>query len=78
VPALTWKASYGLLNARLGPQELSFADSAPWQFNIVGRKLETFADMSKSRSLGFLDCQPTDESFENVFAELRAARIIPN
>jgi nucleoside-diphosphate-sugar epimerase len=43
----------------------------------LGRQVETFADMGKSRSLGFLDCQPTAQSFETLFDELRAKRIIP-
>jgi hypothetical protein len=33
--------------------------------------------MSKSRKLGFLDYQATDESFFNLFATLRGRRIIP-
>ncbi len=43
----------------------------------LGREVETFADMSKSRSMGFLDYQATPESFTDLFAELRAAKIIP-
>jgi hypothetical protein len=43
----------------------------------LGRQVETFADMSKSRALGFLDCQPTAESFSHLFDELRTLRIIP-
>jgi hypothetical protein len=33
-------------------------------------------DMSKSRKLGFLDYQATDESFFDLFAKLRSANII--
>jgi hypothetical protein len=33
--------------------------------------------MSKSRKLGFLDYQATDESFFDLFTKLRAQRIIP-
>ena len=33
--------------------------------------------MSKSRKLGFLDYQATDDSFFDLFARLRDARIIP-
>jgi len=33
--------------------------------------------MSKSRKLGFLDYQATDDSFFNLFARLRDSRIIP-
>jgi nucleoside-diphosphate-sugar epimerase len=43
----------------------------------LGRQVETFADMSKSRSLGFLEFQPTGRSFSDLFDELRSARIIP-
>jgi nucleoside-diphosphate-sugar epimerase len=44
----------------------------------LGRQVETFADMSKSRTMGFLDYQPTAQSFTDLFADLRAARIIPS
>jgi hypothetical protein len=43
----------------------------------LGREVETFADMSKSRALGFLDFQDTRESFLDLFEQLRQARIIP-
>jgi nucleoside-diphosphate-sugar epimerase len=43
----------------------------------LGRTVETFADMSKSRELGFLDFQNSTESFLDLFDQLRAARIIP-
>ncbi len=33
--------------------------------------------MSKSRRLGFLDYQATDEAFFDLFERLRAARVIP-
>jgi hypothetical protein len=33
--------------------------------------------MSKSRKLGFLDYQATDDSFFDLFTQLRAKRIIP-
>jgi hypothetical protein len=34
-------------------------------------------DMSKSRRLSFLDYQPSDDSFFDLFARLRADKIIP-
>jgi hypothetical protein len=34
-------------------------------------------DMAKSRKLGFLAYQATDESFFDLFSQLRAARLIP-
>ncbi|SUE63128.1 Uncharacterised protein [Roseomonas gilardii subsp. rosea] len=33
--------------------------------------------MSKSRRLGFTAYQPTDEAFFDLFAQLRADRLIP-
>ncbi len=43
----------------------------------LGRPIEVVTDMSKSRKLGFLDYQATDDSFFDLFARLRQARIIP-
>ena len=43
----------------------------------LGRPIEVVTDMSKSRKLGFLDYQATDDSFFDLFARLREARIIP-
>lgn len=43
----------------------------------LGRPIEVVTDMSKSRKLGFLDYQATDDSFFDLFAWLREARIIP-
>jgi nucleoside-diphosphate-sugar epimerase len=43
----------------------------------LGRPIEVVTDMSKSRKLGFLDYQATDDSFFDLFARLRRARIIP-
>jgi hypothetical protein len=43
----------------------------------LGREVETFADMSKSRSLGFLDYQDSTRSFLDLFDTLRARRVIP-
>jgi nucleoside-diphosphate-sugar epimerase len=43
----------------------------------LGRPIEVVTDMSKSRRLGFLDYQPTDEAFFDLFARLRADRVIP-
>jgi nucleoside-diphosphate-sugar epimerase len=43
----------------------------------LGRQVETFADMSKSRSLGFLDFQDSTRSFLDLFDTLRAQKIIP-
>src|SRR5580692_9029598 len=43
----------------------------------LGRPIEVVTDMSKSRKLGFLDYQATDDSFFDLFARLRRSRIIP-
>jgi nucleoside-diphosphate-sugar epimerase len=43
----------------------------------LGRPIEVVTDMSKSRKLGFLDYQASDDSFFDLFARLRAERIIP-
>jgi hypothetical protein len=43
----------------------------------LGRPIEVVTDMSKSRKLGFLEYQATDESFFNLFSTLRQVRIIP-
>jgi nucleoside-diphosphate-sugar epimerase len=43
----------------------------------LGRPIEVVTDMSKSRRLGFLDYQATDEAFLELFERLRAMRIIP-
>ena len=43
----------------------------------LGRPIEVVTDMGKSRKLGFLDYQATDDSFFDLFNTLRQARIIP-
>ena len=43
----------------------------------LGRPIEVLTDMSKSRRLGFLDYQTTEDSFVDLFAKLREARLIP-
>jgi nucleoside-diphosphate-sugar epimerase len=43
----------------------------------LGRPIEVVTDMTKSRKLGFLDYQPTDESFFTLFELLRSRRFIP-
>ena len=52
--------------------------ASPWHTDLdLGRPLEVMTDMSKSRKLGFLVYQPTDESFFDLFAQLRTDRLIP-
>ena len=52
--------------------------ASPWHTDAdLGRPIEVVTDMSKSRKLGFLDYQATDDSFFDLFARLRSANIIP-
>jgi hypothetical protein len=41
------------------------------------RQVESFADMTKSRLLGFSGFRRTDDSFRSLFRRLRDARVIP-
>jgi nucleoside-diphosphate-sugar epimerase len=51
---------------------------SPWHTDAdLGRPIEVVTDMSKSRKLGFLDYQSTDDSFFDLFTTLRQRRIIP-
>jgi len=43
----------------------------------LGRPIEVVTDMGKSRRLGFLDYQSSDDSFFDLFGRLRETRIIP-
>ncbi|HEY9713917.1 MAG TPA: SDR family oxidoreductase [Chroococcales cyanobacterium] len=43
----------------------------------LGRTIECFTDMTKSRNLGFLEYQDTDRSFTDLFEQLRERKIIP-
>jgi nucleoside-diphosphate-sugar epimerase len=61
----------------LAEAELSVVASA-WHTDAdLGRPIEVVTDMSKSRKLGFLDYQATDDSFFELFARLREQKIIP-
>ncbi|MGY2051343.1 SDR family oxidoreductase [Methylobacterium sp. JK268] len=52
--------------------------ASPWHTDAdLGRPIEVVTDMSKSRRLGFLDYQPTDDAFFDLFGRLREARVIP-
>ena len=51
--------------------------ASPWHTDAdLGRPIEVVTDMSKSRRLGFLDFEPTDESFFSLFQQLREMRVI--
>jgi nucleoside-diphosphate-sugar epimerase len=43
----------------------------------LGRTIETFTDMGRSRRLGFEGVRDTESSFLDLFARLRAERIVP-
>jgi nucleoside-diphosphate-sugar epimerase len=63
---------YGLIEADLA------GVASPWHTDAdLGRPIEVVTDMSKSRKLGFLDYQATDDAFFDLFARLRAGRVIP-
>ena len=52
--------------------------ASPWHTDAdLGRPVEIVTDMSKSRRLGFTEYQPTDDAFFDLFARLRADRLIP-
>jgi hypothetical protein len=52
--------------------------ASPWHTDLdLGRPIEVMTDMANSRKLGFCAYQATDESFFDLFAQLRAARLIP-
>ena len=72
----TWDrivAKHGLKPHRLGTLASWWHTDAD-----LGRELETFTDMSKSREFGFLDIQVTARSFTDLFDRLRREHIIPS
>jgi len=65
-------AKYGLAEPNLNVL------SSAWHTDAdLGRPIEVVTDMSKSRKLGFLDYQATNESFYHLFDLLRKRRLIP-
>lgn len=51
---------------------------SPWHTDAdLGRPIEVVTDMSKSRRLGFLAYQPSDDAFFQVFERLRGLKLIP-
>ncbi|MGQ7853913.1 SDR family oxidoreductase [Pedobacter sp. WC2501] len=49
-----------------------------WHTDLdLGRPIEVMTDMSKSRKLGFTVFQNTEESFYDLFEQLRLAKLIP-
>lgn len=73
--APVWKAmaqQYGL--AEVDITRLT----SPWHTDAdLGRPIEVVTDMSKSRRLGFLSYQASDDAFFDVFERLRELKLIP-
>lgn len=65
-------ARHGLAEADLGKLASAWHTDAD-----LGRPIEVVTDIGKSRRLGFLDYQSSDDSFLDLFERLRTARIIP-
>ncbi len=52
--------------------------ASPWHTDLdLGRPIEVMTDMSKSRKLGFTVFQKTEDSFFDLFEQLRKDRLIP-
>jgi nucleoside-diphosphate-sugar epimerase len=64
---------------RHGLRDLDVGTLASWWHTDadLGRTIETFTDMSRSRRLGFDGVCDTESSFLDLFSRLRAARIVP-
>jgi nucleoside-diphosphate-sugar epimerase len=64
---------------RHGLRETDVETLASWWHTDadLGRTIETFTDMGRSRRLGFAGVRDTESSFTDLFARLRAERIVP-
>jgi nucleoside-diphosphate-sugar epimerase len=64
---------------RHGLRDLRVDTLASWWHTDadLGRTIETFTDMSRSRQLGFAAIRDTETSFTNLFARLQEERIVP-
>ncbi|MET0857331.1 MAG: SDR family oxidoreductase [Telluria sp.] len=52
--------------------------ASAWHTDLdLGRPIEVMTDMARSRKLGFTSYQATEDSFLDLFAQLRAERLIP-
>lgn len=73
--AVVWKtiaAKYALVESNLDIL------ASPWHTDLdLGRPIEVMTDMSKSRKLGFTIFQSTEDSFNDLFEQLRTDRLIP-
>lgn len=62
---------------KLKENQLSRVATA-WHTDLdLGRPIEVMTDMSKSRKLGFLVYQDTEDTFYELFEELKKAKLIP-
>src|SRR6201994_2593560 len=72
---LVWAGIAG--RHRLAEPDLTKLASA-WHTDAdLGRPIEVVTDMSKSRKAGFTEFQASDDSFFDLFAKLREARLVP-
>jgi nucleoside-diphosphate-sugar epimerase len=64
---------------RHGLRDLDVARLCSWWHTDadLGRTVETFTDMGRSRRLGFTGVRDTETSFTDLFARLRAERVVP-
>jgi nucleoside-diphosphate-sugar epimerase len=64
---------------RHGLRDLDVETLASWWHTDadLGRTIETFTDMGRSRRLGFLGVRDSESSFTELFARLRIERIVP-
>jgi nucleoside-diphosphate-sugar epimerase len=52
--------------------------ASAWHTDLdLGRPIEVMTDMARSRQLGFTGYQVTEDSFTDLFAQLRAEKLIP-
>ena len=65
--------------AKHGLKNVPIDEFASWWHTDLdlGRELETFAAMTKSRDMGFLDGQNSVDSFTHAFDRLRHNKYIP-
>jgi hypothetical protein len=65
--------------SRHGLRDTNVEQIASWWHTDadLGRTIETFTDMGRSRRLGFAGVRDTESSFTDLFARLRAERIVP-
>jgi nucleoside-diphosphate-sugar epimerase len=71
--------TWAMLTDKYGLAPYRATDLASWWHTDadLGRPVEAFADMSKSRALGFLDFQDSTRSFLDLFDTLRERHVIP-